>query len=152
MTPSVIFESFNNSRIAWGLGTVLMQLGARYVIGDLTEMQNRILGTLVAKRVVLCFMIFVATRDIMIAVALTAAIHAILTWLFNEKSGLCIVPRVLHPVTVPAAPATSQAKDVSKDQYEAALITVQRYRDAHGLVRLDGSRRRYRPNLLRFGP
>lgn len=110
-------NAFNGSKIAWGLSTIGMQLGARFVVGDLTEMQTRILASKAAKRIIMCGMIFVATRDILISVVLTVAIHAVLSWLVNENSGMCIVPSSMQ----------SSRNDVSKEQFDAALAVVHRY-------------------------
>ncbi|PNH01399.1 putative helicase [Tetrabaena socialis] len=127
-----VLDLINTSKVAWGLGTVTMQLGARYVVGDLTEMQNKVLGTMVAKRIVLCGMIFIATRDIVIAIILTAAIHAVLTWLFNEKSGLCVVPMSARPSRLESTAVSM----VTPEQYAGAVLTLQRYRDQNGLPTL----------------
>lgn len=111
-------DAFNNSKIAWGIGTIVMQLGARFVVGDLTDMQNKVLASALFKRVVLCFMIFISTRDIICSIVLTMAIHAVLYWLFNEKSNLCIVPKNMRQ---------DDKALVTPAQYAAAVEVVQRY-------------------------
>ena len=136
------FDAVNNSKIAWGLGTIAMQLGARYVVGDLTEMQNKVLGSMVAKRVVMCGMIFVATRDIMISVAMTLAIHVVLGFLFNERSGYCVIP----PSVRNAIRQLDADKEVTKEQYEFALAVVQKYR-SQGAVPAERRRQRRPPRL-----
>lgn len=119
-----ILDAFNTSKIAWGLGTIAMQFGARYVVADLTEMQNRVLASAVAKRIVLCGMIFVATRDIMLSIILTVAIQIVLRWFFNERSSLCIIPKDKR------APNTNPStRHVTREQYDAALQIVQTFRD-----------------------
>lgn len=87
----------NGSKILWGVSTVVMQLGARHVIGDLTDMQNRFLAQKAIKQLVLFAMIFVATRDVMLSAILTAAIYVLLGWVLNENSSLCIVPSSMRP-------------------------------------------------------
>jgi len=118
-----LLDAINNSKIAWGLSTVVMQLGARYVVGDLTEMQNKVLASKLVKRLVLCGMIFVVTHDIMLAIGLTAAIHFVLTFLFNEKSRLCILPFSLF------FRGDSSSTAISREQYAQALLVVQGYHD-----------------------
>ena len=128
-------NAFNGSKIAWGLSTVGMQLGARFVVGDLTEMQNKILASKLAKRVIMCGMIFVATRDIMISVVLTVAIHAVLSWLINENSAMCVIPSNLVPA----------ANQIAKEHYDAALKIVQQYNAEHNIT---SGRQRVRPPRL----
>ena len=129
---SSYLEAFNGSKIAWGLSTIGMQLGARFVVGDLTAMQTKILGSKVAKRIIMFLMIFVATRDVMISVVLTVAIHAVLTWLVNEHSGMCLV-----------SPGFVSGHH-DQTEYEAALAIVQRYPAGHDKVK----RKRARPPRL----
>ena len=111
----------NNSKLAWGISTIMMQFGARYVVGDLTEMQTRILGSKVVKRLIMCGMIFVATHDILIAVTLTIAIHGLLAWLFNEHSGLCVVPESVR------VDIMSKKPEEAKLLYESAKKIVDEY-------------------------
>jgi hypothetical protein len=130
-------DAFNSSKIAWGLSTVGMQMGARFVVGDLTAMQNRMLASKLAKRLIMCGMIFVATRDIMISVVLTIAIHGLLTFLINEDSGMCIVPGAIP---------TPDSKIVTKEAYEAALAVTRAY-EAQGNVGTQ-TRKRIKPPRL----
>lgn len=132
-------DAVNSSRIAWGLGTLAMQFGARYVVTDLTRMQNEVLASSVGKRLILCGMIFVATRDIMLSVIMTVAFYALAAFLLNEDSAMCVVPRDLRP---PAAEVDSDA-EVTRDEYEAALRIVQRYQAAAG-----GGRKHRKPPRL----
>jgi hypothetical protein len=75
---------------------ITMQFGARYVMGDLTEMQNKLLANAVIKQFVIFAMCFAATRDIITSVILTVAIQAALHWFLNENSTLCLVPAHLR--------------------------------------------------------
>ena len=124
-----VIDVFNGSKIAWGLSTIGMQLGARFVVGDLTAMQNRMLASKLAKRLIMCGMIFVATRDIMVSVVLTVAIHALLAFLINENSGLCIVPGAgqLANDIANGSNDGKASKVVTKEEYEAALALTQAY-------------------------
>jgi hypothetical protein len=92
-----ILNVLNSSKLLWGLSTITMQLGARHVVGDLTDMQNKFLQKKAVKYVVLFAMIFVGSRDVMISVAMTIAIYATIDWLLNENSCLCIVPAAMRP-------------------------------------------------------
>ena len=129
------FDSINASKIAIGLSTIGMQLGARYVVGDLTMMQNKILASKVAKRIIMALMIFVATRDIMMSIILTIAIHAILAWLFNENSRMCIVP-------------SSYIPDPNKDEYNAALAIVKKYESSTMTNTASNIKKRVKPPRL----
>jgi hypothetical protein len=120
-----VLNVINTSRIAWGLSTLAMQFGARYVVTDLTDMQTRVLASAVGKRLVMCGMIFVATRDIMLSVVMTMGIHAVLAIFFNEKSAYCIVPATMQGVQIEAG----TEKEITKAQYDEALLTVQRYQE-----------------------
>ena len=94
---SEFLTAINSSRVLLALSTITMQFGARHVIGDLTEMQNKFLANKVVKHLIIFAMIFVVTRDVIMAVILTVAIYAVLGWLLNENSCFCVVPDSLRP-------------------------------------------------------
>lgn len=115
---STLMSTVNSSRILWGLSTVVMQLGARSVVGELTEMQTKMLSSRATKMLAIFAMVFVATRDVGVAAAMATAIYATLEWLLNENSSLCVVPRSSRPAAAAVTPA----------EYAAALNVVRSYR------------------------
>jgi hypothetical protein len=112
---SWLVNSFNTSKIAWGLSTIAMQYGARFVIGDLTESQTAILQSKVAKRIVTFCMVFVATRDVMISVIMTVVLHSILSVFFNETSKFSLIS------------ANNKNNRVTQEQYNQALRIADTY-------------------------
>lgn len=84
----------NNSRVMVAVTSVLFNLGAKYIVSDLTPMQERILQHVLFKRALVFCMFFVVSRDVIISLMLTFAFFVVLKGLVHEESPLCLVPGV----------------------------------------------------------
>ena len=68
-----------------------MQLGSRFIIGDLTQAQQSLLTNKVVKVLVVFCMFFVPTRDIIVSIMMTFAYVFITQGLLDEKKEYAIV-------------------------------------------------------------
>lgn len=75
-----------------GITMIMMNLGSRHVMADLTPVQQNILGSQLAKYVVVFCMFFVPTRDVMISIMLTFAFFFVTKELLDDKKFYNIVP------------------------------------------------------------
>jgi hypothetical protein len=110
---------FNNSKILSGCCMILMNLGGRFIVGDLGIIHNKILATELFKKLVIFAIFFIATRDILTAFMLTISYILIIDGLLHEKRKFCIVPKEF----IPESPQVTEqdynkAKDIIKS-YEA---------------------------------
>lgn len=89
----------NGSKLLWGVTLVLMNMGSRYVLGDLTKVHESVLMSEVFKKVVLFCMFFIGSRDILISLFLTFFFSILLGGVFNEKSKYSLIPSQLIDYT-----------------------------------------------------
>jgi hypothetical protein len=121
--------AFNNSKIAWGISMLVVNLGSRYVIMDLGQNHERILNSPLVKPMIVFSIVFMATRDFWVSLVMTLAFLVVFIGLLHEKSRFCCVP---PPKTTPpaaAAPAAAEAIP-APTLYAAAKRVVEAFENA----------------------
>lgn len=94
----VLMTSVNSNPYFIGIMMLLLNLGGRYLSLDITAEQQKFLSQPTVRRFFLFAVLFVATRNIMIAAGLTIIVILIMGYLFNENSDLCLWRSCLTPV------------------------------------------------------
>ena len=95
-----ILSSIDSSRVVLGFTSMVFNYGSRFVLGDLTPMQQRIFQHPLMKRFVIWCMFFVITRHASLSVCLTVAAIVVLDLLLNEKSRYCLISLPVVPTAV----------------------------------------------------
>ena len=85
--------SLNNSKFFAGLVMIMMNIGSKYISIKLTKSQEQYLKNNVAKQMLIFAIAWTATKDIFIALVITAIFHVLATHLLNEDSHYCIIPK-----------------------------------------------------------
>jgi len=99
-----VCDSINTSKLVWGMAALCVNMGSRFVIQDITPLQERIMQHALFKRLVLFCIIFLSTRDVMLSGAITAFTWVILDHLLNEASAFCLVPGACNRLKTPGGP------------------------------------------------
>lgn len=73
-------------KLVTGLFMMAMNLGTRHVVAEITPLQERVLASLVVRRVVLFAIFYIAVRDVLCALCLTCVYVILMSMLFNERS------------------------------------------------------------------
>jgi hypothetical protein len=88
------FHSVNTNKYLFGILMLVMNLGSKYLISDLSAPFHKALfSSKLARRFIIFCIIFIATRDIKVAFILTAAFIIIFLNLFDDRSDYCILPK-----------------------------------------------------------
>jgi hypothetical protein len=106
----------NNSKYFSGITMVLLNLGAKYVPMDLTQNHEKVLNSVIVRRVVLFTIFFMATKDIIISIILTIAFIVLFGGILNEKSKFSIVGK-----------DNTNLNKISKEEYSRCLKIVQMF-------------------------
>jgi hypothetical protein len=93
----VLMTSVNSNPYFIGIMMLLLNLGGRYLSLDISPEQQKFLSQPTVRRFFLFAVLFVATRNIMIAAGLTIIVILIMGYLFNENSDLCLWRSCLTP-------------------------------------------------------
>lgn len=74
-----------------GVAMIIMNIGSRYIINDITSEHEEFLKSSLCKKVVMFCIVFIATRDILTAIILTFAFFVVMGGLLNKKSGFYLL-------------------------------------------------------------
>lgn len=86
----VLMTSINTNPYFIGVMMLLLNLGGRFLSLEISKEQEKFLSQPIVRRFFLFAVLFVATRNIVIAAALAFIVIIILGYLFNENSSLCL--------------------------------------------------------------
>tara|TARA_Y100000591_G_C21731809_1_gene644535 strand:+ start:220 stop:663 length:444 start_codon:yes stop_codon:yes gene_type:complete len=86
-------DKINNSKLFAGIVMILLNIGSRYVKIDISKAQEQYLRKSLGRHILVFAISWMGTRDILIALAVTAIFNVFFDYLLNEESKLCIVPK-----------------------------------------------------------
>lgn len=89
----MLLDVVNNSKMTAGLALLMLNIGAKYVQGDLGRVHDKILSNEYVKKVIVFCLFFVATRDLSVAFLLTVFYIIVIDGILHEKRKFCIVPQ-----------------------------------------------------------
>lgn len=84
--------SLNNSKYFAGIAMLIVNIGSRYITLGLSKSQEEYIKNLLAREILIFSIIWMATRDIYIAITMTASFIILANYLFNESSSCCVLP------------------------------------------------------------
>jgi len=94
----IIISSVNTNPYFIGLMMLLLNLGGRFLALEVSKDQEKFLSQPMVRRFFLFAVLFVATRNIIVAGGLAIIVILLLGYLFNENSDLCLWRSCLMPL------------------------------------------------------
>lgn len=88
-----LLATFNTNPYFIGLMMLILNLGGRFLAMEITKGQEQFLSHPAVRRVLIFVVLFIATRNIVIAFWLWLIIVLSLGYLFNENSAFCVLGR-----------------------------------------------------------
>ena len=113
-----IIHALNNSKFFAGILMILMNLGSKYISLELSETQDEFFSNIVIRRIMIFVVIFIATKDIITSLIITACFVVLVSGLFNENSKFCLIKN-----------NCKQTKIISKEQVERAKKVLKKYEE-----------------------
>jgi hypothetical protein len=86
----VLMGTINTNPYFIGLMMLLLNLGGRFLALEISKEQEKFLAQPMVRRFFLFAVLFVATRNVLIAAALAIIMIVFIGYLFNENSDLCL--------------------------------------------------------------
>lgn len=80
-----VLQGLNDNKLMWGVSMIMLNMGSKYVLGDLGTTHERLMNNEWVKKIILMFMFFMATRDIIISFILTVLYVIIVDGILHEK-------------------------------------------------------------------
>ena len=117
---SSITGIMNSNKYILGIMIILINIGARYIGSELTDFQHKVLNHKFVRRLLIFLVIWMGTRDIIVAIILTATFIILVNGLFNENSKFCIIPK-----------SDTTTNNISRDDYDIAKRVIEKYEKDH---------------------
>jgi len=87
-----LISSLNSSKYFTGVVMIMLNIGSRFVEIKLSDSMEQYIKYNIAREVLIFSMAWMGTRDIVVALILTAVFVILSDFLLNAKSNLCILP------------------------------------------------------------
>ena len=114
----------NNSKFFAGVVMILLNVGSKFITINFSKSTEEYLKFSLSKQLLVFSMAWMGTRDIYIALGLTAVFTILSDHLFNEESRLCIVPekyRVLNKLL-----DSNGDGDITETEIAAAIAVLEK--------------------------
>lgn len=117
-SPIEAFASvFNTNPYFIGLMMLILNLGGRFIVLEVTKGQEKFFQNPWIRRFLIFTVLFVATRNIIVAAIMTVVIIMFIGYLFNENSSLCLFGK--HgSCAVKADDATTKKETLTVEEME----------------------------------
>lgn len=92
-TIPTIIDRINNSKYMAGIAMIVLNIGSKYIIMELSESQEAFMTNKIFRRFAIFTISFIATRDIITSLILTSVFIILVGNLFNENSKYSIVKK-----------------------------------------------------------
>jgi len=120
-------NSLNNSKFFAGLVMLMMNVGSRYYTVTLSKTQKDFIRYNLAREFIIFAMSWIATRDIVTSILITASFVILADYLFNEQSKMCVIPesfirkqRILKEEAKKVQPVTPEKEQKARATLERA--------------------------------
>ncbi len=114
----------NNSKFFAGVIMILLNVGSKFMSIQFSKSTEEYMKFSLSKQLLVFAMAWMGTRDIYVALGLTAVFTILSEHLFNEESSLCVVPhdyRILHKLI-----DTNNDGDVSETEITSAIAVLEK--------------------------
>lgn len=134
--------SMNSSKYFAGIVMIMLNIGSKFISIQFSKSTEEYLKMSVTKQLLVFSMAWMGTRDIYVALVLTAVFTVLSDHLFNEESSYCIVPekyRVLAKIL---------------DKNNDSIVSEQEIQDAIALldkVKKDTNKNKLRTQFTLYG-
>lgn len=97
-----------------GLMILLINIGARYIGNEVGDFMHKVLNHKFSRRFLIFLVLWMGTRDLVVAGVITIAFIVIVSTIFNEHSDYCILP-------------IDNTSPISKEDYLLAKELISKY-------------------------
>lgn len=117
-----ILNTLNSSKYFTGIMMILLNIGSRFVEIRLSDSMEAFVKYNVARELLIFTMAWMGTRDIMVALVLTAVFTVLSNFLLNSNSKLCILPDKYKYIKVD----TNNDGNISDIEINRAIETLEK--------------------------
>ena len=124
----------NGNKYILGLMILLINLGARYIGNEVSDFMHKVLNHKFARRFLIFLVLWMGTRDLVVAGVITITFIVLVNTVFNENSDFCILP-------------VTNNSTITKEEFQIAKQIVAKYELANPQQNLPNSNSSFSGNL-----
>ncbi len=117
-----ILDSLNTSKYFTGVMMIMLNIGSRFVEIKLSDSMTSFIKLNVIREVLIFTMAWMGTRDIIVALILTAVFVVLSDFLLNTKSKFCVIPNKYATMSID----TNKDGIISDSEINAAIETLEK--------------------------
>ena len=91
-----LLQDINTNPYVLGLAYILLNLGGRFMVLSVTPAQEAFLQNIIFRPLLLFAIMFIGTRNMVVAFWLTLIVLSALHYLFNEQSDWYLLREIIH--------------------------------------------------------
>jgi hypothetical protein len=111
---AVATMGLSGNKYVLGLMILLINLGARYIGNEVSDFMHKVLNHKFARRFLIFLVLWMGTRDLVVAGVITISFIVLVNTLFNENSEYCILP-------------VTNNSSITKEEFQLAKQIVSKY-------------------------
>ena len=111
--------SLNTNKFFAGIVMLILNLGSKFISVKFSESQEEYLRNNVGRQLLIFAIVFVATKDIYISIAMTACFFILTDHLFNENSRFYVLPKGFRKMK--KVIDNNDDGDISEDELNKAI-------------------------------
>ena len=116
----------NGNKYILGLMILLINLGARYIGNEVSDFMHKVLNHKFARRFLIFLVLWMGTRDLVVAGVITITFIVLVNTVFNENSDFCILP-------------VTNNSTITREEFQLAKQVVAKYELANPQQNLPNS-------------
>lgn len=93
-----ILAQVNNSPLIAGVAMLFLNIGSRYIDLGLSKTQEKAIRGSIAREALILSIVFVATKNLVLSIFMTAAFFILTEHIFNEQSRFCAAPKFFSQI------------------------------------------------------
>ena len=112
-------EGLNSNKFFAGLIMIILNIGSKFITVKFSKTQEAYLRNTLGRQILIFAIAFMGTKDIYLALVITAVFVIMANYLFNEESRFCILPNQMKKIK--DAIDTDDDGKISDEEIQSAL-------------------------------
>lgn len=115
-----LFDTLNNSNFFIGVMMIILNIGSKYIGEELEKSHKNFFNSKIMRRLIIFTIVFIATKDILTSLIVTAVFVILVLNLFNTSSNYCILPKSVKEID------TNNDNEISDEEIIQAYKKLQK--------------------------
>lgn len=120
-------HSLNNSKFFAGIVMIMLNIGSKYVVIELSETQKQYFRNSITRQILIFSIVWMGTKDIFYSLLLTGIFVILADYLFNEKSAYCILPKSM--IKLQKVVDTNDDNKVTENEIQNAIKILEKAKE-----------------------